>query len=164
MNKFNYNKYGIYPMESKYDNLSIINNNNFLEISPLEYYRCGNLNDKIILEKRDNNKANLKIKVLNQPITSQKYFDNYFNYPIKPNDQPMNAIEKWQKKQPLSFSTHDNMGEYPINSINIYDKLINKYDNPYIYKHTFFNQQDARIQINSDSQNYIQYKKNTFNK
>lgn len=157
--KYNSNKYGVYPTNSKYDNMIINEVNNVLDIKPLENFKCGNLNDKLILENVDNNKKNLRIKVLDKPYTSQKYFDNYYNYPLKPEQQPNNAIEQsffFKKKQPLSYT--QNNDEYPID---IYGNLINKYDNPYIYRHTFFNQNDARIQIYNYSPSYIEYKKTT---
>jgi len=165
--KYNFNKYGVYPEYSKYDEINIKEINDkgkkILDIKPLENFKCGNLNDKLILEKNNNDNNNLKIKVLDKPYTSQKYFDNFFNYPLKPLQNPPLTIEKWQKSQPITF-TQDlvlNTYEYPVDKIDIYGNLINKYDNPYIYRNTFFNQNDARSQIYNYSEKYIKHKRDT---
>jgi hypothetical protein len=167
--KYNFNKYGVYPTYSKYDDMNIEEINykgkKILDIKPLENFRCGNLNDKLSLQKITNDKNNLQIKVLDQPITGQKYFDKYFNYPLIPEKQPNNAIEKWEISQPISFSqqeiSNQSYNEFPVNNINIYDKLIDKYDNPYIYKNSFFNQNDARSNKYNYSDDYIKHKKET---
>lgn len=143
MNKrYTFNKYGNYIKESIYD-VTLINktSDNYLQFDGLEKYACGNVDKKQILDNKINDINDTKIRVLNKPYTGQLYFDNYYHHPILPIEQPTNAIEKWQRNQPLSFSNF--VDEYPVEQLND-DKLIAKYDNPNMYRRIFFNQNDGR--------------------
>ena len=162
--RYTYNKYGVYPNKSENDVLLMEEKNNILTINVMENYKCGRLNDKTILENKENDIKNNRIRVLSQPVTSQKYFDYSYKYPLRPQDQPYNALEGWELKQPLSFPqdvsvfdrTNDN--QYPVTNIDIYQKLIPRYDNPNIYRQTFFNQNDGRSRIYNYGQEYLKYR------
>jgi hypothetical protein len=143
-NKYTFNKYSNFPATSIYNDILIEEKQDlgykYLEINGLEKYICGNINKKIKLERENNNIKNKRIKVLDNPFSGQLYFDSYYKNPINPMNQNDNAIEKWQKNQPLSYNINIE-GEYPIGNLN--DKLINKYDNSSMYSSLFFYQNDA---------------------
>lgn len=135
---FTYNKYSLY--RDKNGELNFENKNGTLLVNPLNQYKCGNINEKLDIKQIKNDLTNKRIKVLDNPMTSEKFYNIMYKYPITPLNLKEYALEQWEKKQPLIYNKCVNLEnqQYPISLLE--NNILNNFERNNIYDPIFFTQ------------------------